>query len=378
MHIIYNIAGLYRPSGMERVVTDKANWLVAHGYEVSILTTEQKGRPVAFPLDSRIRTRDFGIGYEDNNGNSLWNKMVHYPAKQRKHLRALAATIREMKPDITVSMFCNDVNLLPHIKDGSRKVLEVHFSRFKRLQYGRKGLWAIVDRIRSKNEARIVKRYDRFVVLTQEDLPLWGAIPNISVIPNGIRLPEPGSFEERGKTVIAVGRYMQQKGLDRLLDAWKLVVDALESGHGWQLHLVGDGDLRGALEQQVRRLGIESSVVLCGTVKDMAQVYRSAAILALSSHYEGLPMALIEAQAYGVPVVSFACRCGPRDVVVDGQTGILVPEGDVPALSRAILRLIRDSRERKQMGEKAVCLARRFDFESIMQRWDSLFKRLLP
>ena len=107
MHILYNIAGLYRPAGMERVLTDKANWLAGNGHRVTILTTEQKGRPNAFELDSRIRTIDLGIGYEDNNGASLWDKLVHYPAKQRKHSRLLETILREEKPDITISMFCN-------------------------------------------------------------------------------------------------------------------------------------------------------------------------------------------------------------------------------------------------------------------------------
>ena len=106
----------------------------------------------------------------------------------------------------------------------------------------------------------------------------------------------------------------------------------------------------------------------------MPSEYRRAAILALSSHYEGLPMALIEAQAYGLPAVSFDCKCGPREVIVDGVTGTLVPEGDVEALARALLELIRDPEWRRQMGAEAARLAVRFDFETIMQQWDKLFR----
>ena len=87
MRIVYNIAGLYRPSGMEKILTDKANWLAGHGYDVTIITTEQKGRPDAFPLDGRISRLDLAIGYEDNNGSSLFNKLIHYPLKQYRHRR---------------------------------------------------------------------------------------------------------------------------------------------------------------------------------------------------------------------------------------------------------------------------------------------------
>ena len=376
MRIVYNIAGLYRPSGMEKILSDKANWLAAHGYEVTILTTEQKGRPDAFQLDSRIERRDLAIGYEDNNGGSLWNKLVHYPLKQLRHRRRLTEALMDIRPDITVSTFCNEQGFLPRIPDGSRKVLELHFSRLKRLQYGRKGLWGLVDRLRSANEVRQVRRFDRFVTLTREDLALWGDVPGICAIPNGISLEGITPGEHADKTVIAVGRYMYQKGLDRLIDAWKIVTDALGPGHGWQLRLLGEGELREALQRQIDALGLSGSAVLCGTVADMPSEYRRAALIALSSHYEGLPMALIEAQAYGVPAVSFDCHCGPREVIVDGETGLLVPEGDVAALARALLALIRDPERRHQMGEQAARLAVRFDFETIMKQWDDLFKSL--
>ena len=374
MRIVYNIAGLYRPSGMEKILTDKANWLAAHGYQVTIITTEQKGRPDAFPLDSRIARRDLAIGYEDNNGASLWNKLIHYPLKQYRHRKRLTEALMEIRPDITVSMFCNDQGFLPSIKDGSRKVLELHFSRLKRLQYGRKGLWGLVDRLRSANEVRQVKRFDRFVTLTREDLSMWGDIPGICSIPNGIRLQDIVPGGHKCNTVIAVGRYMYQKGLDRLIDAWKIVCEELGTGHSWGLHLLGDGELRPQLQEQIDRLGLTGSVNLCGTVKDMPSEYRRAAILAMSSHYEGLPMALIEAQAYGLPAVSFDCKCGPREVIVDGRTGLLVPEGDVQALARALLDLIRDPERRRQMGAEAARMAVRFDFEAIMNQWDQLFK----
>lgn len=376
MRIVYNIAGLYRPSGMEKILSDKANWLAAHGYDVTILTTEQKGRPDAFPLDSRIGRRDLAIGYEDNNGGSLWNKLVHYPLKQLRHRRRLTEALMDIRPDITVSTFCNEQGFLPGIPDGSRKVLELHFSRLKRLQYGRKGLWGLVDRLRSANEVRQVRRFDRFVTLTREDLSLWGDVPGICAIPNGISLEGITPGEHADKTVIAVGRYMYQKGLDRLIDAWKIVCDALGPGHGWQLRLLGEGELREALQRQIDALGLSGSAVLCGTVADMPSEYRRAALIALSSHYEGLPMALIEAQAYGVPAVSFDCHCGPREVIVDGETGLLVPEGDVAALARALLALIRDPERRHRLGEQAARLAVRFDFETIMKQWDDLFKSL--
>jgi glycosyltransferase involved in cell wall biosynthesis len=374
MRIVYNIAGFYRPAGMERVLADKANWLVRNGYEVTILTTEQKGRPYAFPLDDRIRMVDLGIGYEDNNGGSLLDKVLHYPSKQRLHRRRLGHILKEIRPDITVSMFCNEVNLLPRIKDGSRKVLEVHFSRFKRLQYRRTGLWGLVDRYRSRQDERLATRYDRFVVLTEADKLNWGKVHDVSVILNPICFhPSVGNTLD-AKTVLAVGRLAYQKGFDRLLEAWGKIAARAQ---GWTLVFAGDGELREELEAQTARLGIEDRVRFAGNVKDMVSCYADASVVALTSHYEGLPMVLLESQAFGIPAVSFDCPCGPSEVIRDGENGFLVPEGDVDAFAEALLRVIKNDEDRARMGKNALRDARRWDIETIMPQWIRLFEGTL-
>lgn len=370
MKIVYTIAATYNSGGMERVLANKANWLVRNGFEISILTTDQKARSSFFKLDSRIKMYDLGINYEENNGKSFLNKLVHYPSKQWKHKRALKTLLSELKPDVVVSMFCNDASILPKIKDDSKKVLEIHFSRFKRLQYGRKGIWRFADELRSRNDLRVVSKFDRFVVLTNEDKGYWGDLDNILVIPNArsFELKHPAELNE--KIVIAVGRYCSQKSLDKLIEAWSTVCKVVDD---WKLHLVGDGEDREELMKQIEELGLTEKVVLGRAETDMKSVYANASILALSSRYEGLPMVLLEAQAAGVPVVSFECKCGPKDVLTDGVDGILVREGDVDGMAKGLLRLINDSQLRKQMGAAAYRNSERFSEEKVMRQWVELF-----
>ena len=367
MKIFYTIAGLYRMAGMERILTDKANYLASEGYEVTIVTTEQKGRPVAFPLHPFIKTIDLGIGYEDNNGAPFISKLIHHPFKQLKHRRLLQRALMMERPDVTISLFCGDELFLPSFRDGSKKVLEVHFSRFKRLQYGRKGLWALSDRLRSRRDLKVVRRFDRFVCLTNEDYGYWGRPGNGCVIPNFISSLPARPSPLTGKTVLAVGRYTYQKGFERLIEAWRL----LPEGHGWTLRIVGGGPE----EDNLKRLSEGLPIEIAGPSEDMAGEYMRASILALSSRYEGLPMVLLEAQSWGLPIVAFDCKCGPADVVTDNVDGILVREGNIEALASSLKRLIEDDSLRRTMGAKARENSLRWDKETIMTKWIQLLNQ---
>lgn len=374
MKILYSIAGTYNSGGMERVLANKANWLVAHGHEVIIVTTDQRGESPYFPLDARIKCYDLAINYEENNGKSFLNKLIHYPFKQWKHKARLTALLKELRPDIVISMFCNDASFIPSIKDGSKKILEIHFSRFKRLQYGRKGLWRLADWWRYKTDARVVSRFDKFVVLTHEDKEYWGNLRNMCVIPNArtFEVNQPATLE--AKKVVAVGRLNHQKGFDRLIDAWSIVDNVVS---GWKLQIVGDGELREQLQYNIRELGLSNQINIGRAEKDMMSVYKDASILAMSSRYEGLPMVLLEAQAAGLPIVSFDCKCGPKDVIENGVDGFLVEDGDIEQLAQKLVVLMQDANLRKQMGSAAYAHSDRYSEERIMKQWTDLFDEVM-
>lgn len=373
MKIIYCIACTCHSGGMERVLTNKANYLARHGYEIVVVTTDQRGKQPFFPLEPSIRCIDLGINYDENNGKSFLNKLLHYPFKQCRHKKRLKAVLMEERPDVTVSMFNNDAGFIPGIKDGSAKLLEIHFSKFKRLQYGRKGLWRLADRWRSKQDERTVRKFDRFVVLTEEDKAYWGNLPNIMVIPNAISGIPAGTALLENKRVIAVGRYTYQKGFERLVDAWHLLASRFPD---WKLDIIGDGEERPLLEQRIRSYGLERQVTLTRPTQEIGKVYQEASILASSSRYEGLPMVLLEAQAFGLPIVAFQCKCGPKDIVSDGINGYLVPEGDIADMTQRLETLMKDETLRKRMGLKAKESASRFNEETIMKKWMNTFQTL--
>lgn len=371
MKIIYCIPGTYRGGGMERVLALKANWLAAHGYEVAIVTTDQCGRPPFFEIDSRISLYDLAIGYEDNNGGSFIDKLVHYPGKQREHKRKLGKLLKELKPDVCVSMFCGEASFLPTLHDGSKKVAEVHFSRFKRLQYGRKGLFGIADRLMTWIDGRTAARFDRFIVLTDEDRSYWGSSDKIRVIGNPLTFIPESHAKVEEPVALAIGRLTHQKAFDRLVDAWHLVSRRHPE---WKLKIVGDGELKANLEKQINRLDLQDKIELLCPTKEIEKLYEGASMYLMTSLYEGLPMVLIEAQSFGLPIVSMACKCGPRDVVSDGVDGFLVDDGDITGMADRICRLIENPALRKSMGMAAKESSLRFDMEKIMSKWNTLFK----
>ena len=355
------------------MLANKANYLTGHGYEVVIVTTDQQGLPPFFPLAEQIRCIDLGINYEENNGKSFANKLLHYPLKQYRHQKRLAAILKREKPDITVSMFCNDAGFITRINDGSKKVLEIHFSKFKRLQYNRKGLWRLADLWRSKQDEKTVRRFDKFVVLTEEDKGYWGNLPNITVIPNANTFATPQTAALENKKVIAVGRYTHQKGFERLIEAWHILSPEFPD---WRLDIIGDGEERDKLQHLIRFYHLEEQVTLASPTKSIDKVYLDASVLAMSSRYEGLPMVLIEAQAFGLPIVSFACKCGPKDIVADGETGFLVEENDIEGLARQLAKVMKDKNLRRQMGRKAKEASLRYAEDAVMAKWTALFDSL--
>lgn len=370
MKIAYCILGTFNSGGMERVLANKTNYLAKLGHDISIITTDQKNRKPYFDLHASIKQIDLGINYTENNSSGLLKKIFDYPRKQALHKKLLAEKLSEIQPDICVSLFDHEVGLLPDINDGSKKIVEIHFSRFKRLQYGRKGLWKLIDKYRSNKDLRTVQKFDKFVVLTQEDKSYWGDLPNIVVIPNANSFPVAQRSQLDSKNVIAVGRYDYQKRFEDLVDVWKLVH---QEEPDWKLNIFGKGPERENLQNQINKLGLEDTIILKEPVRDIDKQYLSSSMIAMTSRYEGLPMALLEGQASGLPLISYTCKCGPKDIIQEGKNGYLLEEGDKVGMANKILTLIRDPELRDSMGQQAFEMSNNFSEAMVMEKWIQLF-----
>ena len=205
-----------------------------------------------------------------------------------------------------------------------------------------------------------------------ERAPLEGAAP-VWVIPNAAPRCAGAPAPLEAPVVVAAGRLVGAKGFDRLIRAFTWVAEAHP---GWRLRICGGGPERAALAALIAELRLGGRVELAGKVRDMEAELGAASVFALSSRVEGLPLALLEAMAKGLAVVSFDNCAGPREVIEHGADGLLVPGGDERALARAICALIESPDLRRRLGDGARIKAAGYGIETVGPRWDALIEAL--
>lgn len=375
MVIVYCLQALHRRGGIERVVSMKANYWVSRGYSVHIITTDQRGAEPAFELDPRIELHDLGLNYELDNDLSRLARIKALYSKRPRHKWLLEELLCSIRPDITVSTFFQDASLLPHIKDGSKKVLELHSSKYTKILMYPKKKWLhrAAGRFRMLLDDLISRRYDKFIILTEEERNKWPFHNNIAVIPNPRTFAPESPCEIKAKKVLAVGRFEYQKNFSELIDIWATVSQDFPE---WKLEIVGDGPFRENLLKQIERLNIGLQTQITSSTKDVESHYQSSSIYVLTSHFEGLPMVLLEAQAMGLPIVSYACPSGPSDIVSDGETGFLVSPYDRVEFAARLRTLILNDELRASMSMRTMQASDRFSREHIMSKWETLFHSL--
>lgn len=375
LKLVYLTPALYMAGGVERVLTLKANYFAEHfGYDVTIILTEGKGKSPFYPLSERIKVVNLNIGFEQLWNCSFLKKIFVYLKKQRQYKKALTAELMKLCPDITVSLLRREINFLIGIKDGSKKIGELHVNRLNYRNFEANDtnfIKQLFAKLWMSNLVKQLKRLDRFVVLTEEDKLAWPELKNVSVIPDPLSFVPTAQSTLGVKRVIAVGRYVYQKGFDLLLQAWAKIERQCPD---WMLVVYGDGD-RAPYEQMMRNLGIDTSrCLLNGPTTDIQREYVNSSLFVFTSRFEGFGMVLVEAMACGLPVVSFACPCGPKDIVRDGEDGFLVENGNIDELVQQLMKLMVDHRLRTAFARHAQQNAQRFNIEQTALRWKSVFE----
>ena len=377
LKLVYITPALYMAGGVERVLTLKANYFAEHfGYDITIILTEGKDKPLFYPLSNKIKVINLNIGFEELWTCSFIKKIFVYLKKQRQFKKTLTKELMCIRPNITISLLRREINFINDIKDGSRKIGELHVNRanyrnfeandsnFIKTLFAKFWMHSLVAKL---------KKLNRFVVLTEEDKDAWPELKNISFIPDPLSFLPTKYSELMERRVIAVGRYVYQKGFDMLLQAWSKI-DKLYPD--WQLAIFGDGD-RTPYEKQMKTFGVDAKRChLNGPTPNIQQEYVNSSIFVFSSRFEGFGMVLVEAMACGLPVVSFDCPCGPKDIVKDGEDGLLVENGNIDLLASSLSRLMNDETLRQSMSKTGQKNAQRFSIDYVADQWRRLFESL--
>jgi len=350
--VIQHIGAL---GGTERAATGVMNGLMAAGCDaLHLLEVAPLGSPL-FPLDERIVRAHFSHGKVSLVRR--WPSLVRW---LRAYVRAHAIDV------VVVVESTHALYAVPALAGtGVRTVVWEHFN-FR----------ADMGRRKRRLGRRIAGRWaDHVVTLTQRDVTLWQegmrVRADIRAIPNIAPAPKGSAYPQESRLALAVGRLAPQKGFDRLIAAWAQIA-RVAVAQGWRLEIVGDGPSRGVLQAQIDDAGLGSVVALVPATGTIEDFYKRAAFYCCTSRFEGLPMVLLEAAAWGLPIVSVNCETGPSDILVSGETGVLVEQDDWGAFVNAALRVMNDSELRQHMSHNARRRALEFSEQRVIARWRSL------
>ena len=375
--IVYCTPALYSAGGTERVVSIKANYFAEHlGYDVTIIVTEGNKGNSFFPLSDKVKVINLAIGFEGLWNKPFLNKVFLYQKKQRRYKKLLSKELLRIRPDITITTLRREINFINDIKDGSRKVGELHLSRanYRGVEDRETNIFKnLFSKWWKGDVISYFQKLDRFVVLNENAVKEWPELNNVKMIPDPLPLKQMANSNLHSKRIVTIGRYAYEKGYDYLLRIWAIVEKKCPD---WQLNVYAMGDptpyvkLMDDLSIDKKRCHLNSSVV------DVEDVYKNSAILVQPSRTEGFGLVIVEAMACGLPVVAFDCENGPRSIITNGEDGFLIPAYDIEKFSERLVSLMNDEPLRRKMGERGQAKSQHYHICKIAKQWEQLFEEL--
>lgn len=373
MRIVYVTDSLAICGGIERVLTDKMNYLTNdYGYDVVLMTLYQGPHKFPFALTGGIEHFDINVRF---NEQYEYRGLVRFFKRwklEKQIKRRLASAMSELKPDVLVCVKYEFADLLCATKGNIPLVVESHTlcnaEKIEKTSFFRK--------IHMQKVKWRIRNADAVVALTDRDANDWRIKnKNVFVISNVVYLNEKASLATcKSKSIIFVGRLSKQKNISGLLDIWEKVNLA---NPDWVLHIYGEkGDIEDCVFDRLL-MAKNIGIVIHEPVKNqMIEEYKKHSILVLTSIFEPFGLILPEAMSCGLPVVAFDCPYGPADIITDGVDGFLIKNRDVNEFADRVCQLIEDRELRVRMGHAAVKSAQRYRADLIMPKWKDLFERL--
>ena len=356
--ITFLIADLNLRGGGERVTVNLANALHTHfGFETTIISIQPLENELPYPPHPTVSVESLDI---DLHKKGIFNKFF---SKIRSIIQ-VRTSIGDESTDVILGIGTYPSILLRFVRRScSVRIACEHSSLTVPSWY-----WSLLRRLSYPG-------LDGVVFLTERDLDRGKVLNrNRVVIPNARPFSTDTMADMESQQILSIGRLDPQKGFDKLITVFSHIVKECPE---WSLSIVGEGGLRDKLQSQISKLGLEHSVTIHPPTSEIINHYLSSSIYAMTSHFEGFPMVLLEAQTCGIPTVSYNCPTGPEEIILDGRTGYLVSPGNESELARKLIKLMRDPTLRKQMSRESRKRSEHFSEERICKIWNKLLNQYI-
>lgn len=358
MKLGFLIGNMSNTGGTERVLQRIANGLLERGYKIVVISMWGDKNPV-FKLDKRIKRYRLAENYPKGIRANIKNIFLLYQIVKKEQITVL------IDVDLILTFYSLPVKIfMPKLRCISWEHFNYYYKFRKNNRIRRFAMWLSA------------KFSDVLVVLSKEDELYYKK--NLKIKGMLKQIYNPNTYEnvscdtKTEKIVFAAGRLTKAKGFDYLLKSWEIIEKDFPD---WKLCIAGEGEDKELLFNMIHKKSLKS-VEMLGLVKDIQQYYQKCAFFVLPSRNEGFGMVLIEAMAYGKPVVSFACKAGPSEIISDGTDGFLVQTGDYKTFALKMKCLMESEQLRIKMGKNAKESTKRFDTESILDQWEELLKEI--
>ena len=365
--------------GIERVLSIKINWLASHGYKVILVTYEQGCHPIILSLHPNVTIININTPIYSLSKYPLFLRYFKYIRMKTTFQSRLKDIVEEFHPDIVLTI-AGCMNVIKEIYKSCKhtKIImeshETYHSVTKEYLYMSNPILRIAAKLYDNQNINTLNRINRIVTLTQGDADEWRkhiSTP-IKIIPNPLTyFPESITNSQRPYyRIIAAGRIEDVKGFDCLIKAFAIIADKCPQ---WRVDIFGKGSKESSLQSLIAQYRLENRIAILPPTKDIYIEYQKSDFYVLSSQHEGLGMVLLEAMSCGIPCLSFDCDYGPREIIKDGVTGLLVEDGNIVKLAEGMLWMINHPDERILMGGKARKSVKHYQTNYIMQQWIELF-----
>ncbi|MDZ7627752.1 MAG: glycosyltransferase family 4 protein [Parvularculaceae bacterium] len=347
--------------GAERVVSVLCNHWALEGHQVSVVTLEAVSEAPFYVFEGGVQINRLDLP-------SIIGPKWRAIARTLERILALRRFIRHERPDIILS-FLTKMNVMTLIAVSGLKIPVIISERNNPYLQKFDAFW---------NFARAITFPKAFAFVTMskgasEYFPKRQR-PRTRIIPNPVQPLHTAAKPHSGKVLVGVGRLTSQKRFDRLIEAFSMVADDFPD---WRLVIWGEGSNRPSLENMRDRLNLKERISFPGLTKEHGAWVETADLLALTSDYEGWPNVLLEAMASGVPVVSVSCDFGPKEILADGEFGVLTQQNDLEALAKGLSTMMGDEAMRRTFAAKAKAASEAYAPSAIAALWGNVIEEAL-